>query len=626
MNLTLTPDRSLIRVAGESVRYVLANIEAPLASGKQRLPLNFALVIDRSGSMRGDKLDQARQAAVYALGLLSPSDRIAVVAYDDQIDVLMPSTEATPEAIAAATRRIQRLEARGTTDLAGGWLSGCREIAEYLDGEQIARCLLLTDGLANRGITDHHALAMHAHELRARGIVTSTFGIGADFDEVLLARVAEAGGGTFRLVKDAEEIPGLLREELQEGLDVVAAQAELTIVAPRSVQISSLNDFPLRTRADGATCIQLGDLVSGQTLAPLIRLEFPAGERGARADIRIGLDDREHVCVTGPVILAFEYAGHSANDTQPRDRSVDCKVARLHAARTRRQALSLNRDGDFRGAERAIAACVRRIREYAGNDAELQAIATELDAERARLSRDMDIMDRKHSYFFSISDLKLRSASGASYRRSRAHSMVVVPCSAESQQATARACHSLARAPVALFGRLRVSESWRGFRSEVPQAAVLEPVQENAVVDAAHARWHEEGLRLVLTESQLADNWFSHWHAVGRTAVVSLHQTAELVGVDLAAYVAYEILLNGLNNSSPHYDLLRLAHDETRGCLFDFCADKQDMEIKLQTMHLCASCSGALARLGVDLDEMARATDVVRELARPVRVTAGGRG
>jgi hypothetical protein len=154
----------------------------------------------------------------------------------------------------------------------------------------------------------------------------------------------------------------------------------------------------------------------------------------------------------------------------------------------------------------------------------------------------------------------------------------------------------------------------------------LQPVMENRLVDLAHDTWPDEGLRLVLVQAALADNWFSHWHPAGRTALVSMHRTAELAGVDLAAYIAYEILLNGLNNASPRYDLLRLAHEETRGCLFDLCVDKHDLEIKLQTMHLCAACSGGLARIGLDLEEVARATDVVRELARPLPAASGGHG
>src|SRR5262249_40391782 len=152
---------------------------------------------------------------------------------------------------------IERLHARGTTDLAGGWLTGCQEIAEHLDAEQITRCLLVTDGLANRGITDPATLCTHAAELRARGITTSTFGIGHDFDEVRLSAMAEAGGGTFRLIRTAEEIPTLIRQELQEGFDVIAPQSVLEVRTPPEVSVSSLNDFPVAVDEPGITRIRL---------------------------------------------------------------------------------------------------------------------------------------------------------------------------------------------------------------------------------------------------------------------------------------------------------------------------------------------------------------------------------
>ena len=154
-----------------------------LANLLDQLGIALALWSAPDESAEAKMLRQA--AAIYALGQLTQADRIAVIAYDDQIDVLHPSATVTPQMVEVASQRIRQLSARGTTDLSGGWLTGCREIADHLDGEQIARCLLLTDGLANRGITDQDALATHAAELRARGIVTSTFGIGG-FKEMLV--------------------------------------------------------------------------------------------------------------------------------------------------------------------------------------------------------------------------------------------------------------------------------------------------------------------------------------------------------------------------------------------------------------------------------------------------------
>lgn len=624
MSLTLTTDRALIRATGRSTRHVVAAIEAPLHSGSRpRLPLNLALVIDRSGSMGGDKIAQARDAACYVAGQLSPRDRLAVVAYDDIVEVLVPSTLAMPDAIAAALRRIARLNSRGTTDLSGGWLSGCREIADFLDGEQIARCLLLTDGLANRGIVDQDVLCTHAEELRARGIVTSTFGIGRDFDEVRLSALAEAGGGTFRLIRDAEEIPGLIREELKEGLEVVAPQAVLEVTAPGGVAVSSLNGFALRADVPGVTRIQLGDLVSGQVLEPIIALQFPPAAEGASVSVSFRLTDRDGALDAQPRTVSFEYAGHRANDAQPRNRTVDRRVAATHAARSKREALTFNRDGNFAGAARAIERCLERIRSYAGGDPELNSLVTDLGLAKGRMGRDMEVMARKNAFSHSSSDLKLRHLSGASVRRVRGGTTLVVPCSQATARAVRTALDALGPASERLLGTLRASESWPQFQQMIPNRPQLTPVEENTIVDLATARWEREGLRIVLTPAQLPDNWYSHWHAAGRTAVVSLYRSADLMEVELAAYLAYEILLHGLHTGSPHYDMLRLAHEETRGCVYDLCGDKRDMEVKLQALHLCSECSSALGYLGINIDAVAAVTDIIRDLARPVRSAVG---
>ena len=622
MSLRVIVDRSLVRASGGSVRHVLATVEAPMrADARPRLPLNLALVIDRSGSMGGEKIEQAREAAAYVVQQLKPHDRFAVVAYDDRIDVIVPSTCATPEARESAARAIEGLHARGSTDLGGGWLTGCQEIAEHLDGEQIARCLLVTDGLANRGITDPTELCRHAAELRARGITTSTFGIGDDFDEVRLSAMAEAGGGTFRLIRLAEEIPTLIRQELQEGFDVIAPQAVLEVRTQPEVSVASLNDFRVAFDEPGITRVHLGDLVSGQVIEPIIRLRFASGEKGVLVPVVFRLHDRDGVLADPEASVGFEYAGDSANDRQPRNRTVDRRVAALYAARVKREALAFNRDGDFRAAERVVEQCLRRVREYAADDAELQAIVADLEAAKRRYGRDMDQMHRKQHYAQSVADLKGRMVSGAAQRQSE-QSVVIVPCSADAAAAAHIAVQALQPDGWPLLGRLRVSDSWMEWQRRIPIGPQITPVQENLFVDAARMRWADAGARVVLTVSQLPDNWFSHWDPVGRTAIVSLFRVEGLVGVELAAYLAYECLLNGLNNASPRYDLLRLAHRETRGCLFDFCGDKRDMEVKLQTMHLCATCEQGLDSLHIDTVAVARLTDVIRYLARPVRQVA----
>src|SRR5215813_14072231 len=160
MTINVQTDRSLVRAAGNSVRYALLSFAAPDSPRTAaREPIDVSFVIDRSGSMGGRKIDLARKAVVQALRMLRASDRFSIVVYDQEVDVLVPSTSASAEALRNAATQVARVQARGSTNLSGGWLTGCEELARHAQQGRIARCILLSDGLANNGITDRAELA-----------------------------------------------------------------------------------------------------------------------------------------------------------------------------------------------------------------------------------------------------------------------------------------------------------------------------------------------------------------------------------------------------------------------------------------------------------------------------------
>ncbi|MBA2719219.1 MAG: VWA domain-containing protein, partial [Chloroflexi bacterium] len=269
---TARTDRTLIRAVGRSKRFVLAQVTAPAADRRrERLPVNLAFVLDRSGSMSGEKIQLARQTIVEALGRLDARDRFSIVAYDDVIDVVVEATAATPDARAIALSRLAGIDARNSTNLSGGWLRGAEQVAIEQLADGVNRVLLLTDGLANAGITDAAELATHAAALRARGVSTTTFGVGTDFDEVLLQGMSDGGGGHFYFVRDAATIRDHIASEVGETLEVVARDVEIEIVVADGVQVEALSPQPIRTRG-GRTILDVGDLVSEQVLDVVLRL------------------------------------------------------------------------------------------------------------------------------------------------------------------------------------------------------------------------------------------------------------------------------------------------------------------------------------------------------------------
>jgi Ca-activated chloride channel family protein len=422
--LAVRPDRRLIRANGRSRRYLLVEITAPtvaLDPARRRPPVNLAFVLDRSGSMGGhNKLSLAKQAALESIHRLEAEDRFAVVAYDDEIDVVMPGSTATPEARREAARRLAGIEPRNSTDLHAGWLTGCEQVAEGLQAEGVNRVLLLTDGLANRGVTDPTELARLAYDLRRRGVTTSTFGVGSDFDEALLQVMADNGGGHFYYAGDVAQMRDHITSEVGETLEVVAREAVLELTLPESVRIESLSPFRVE-HSGGRARVLLGDMVSGQVLSIALRLTFDFGTVGREVGIVLRVADRDGAFeratpAISSVSLGWTYADTGANDAQPRDVEVDRVVARLFAERAKQEAVRLNREGRYDDAKRALEGVRKRVHAYAGSDTVLRELVHELSEEQVQFAAPMPEMARKQAYFASSTVSRARTMDGKSRR------------------------------------------------------------------------------------------------------------------------------------------------------------------------------------------------------------------
>lgn len=421
--LSVRSERSLVRARSGSNRHLVVRVDAPKLDGAAvRKPMNLAFVLDRSGSMGGGKLDFAKGATLEGISRLQARDRFAVVVYDDQVTVPVESTLATDSARSRARSELASIDARGSTDLASGWLSGCHQIAGRLDEGHVARALLFTDGQANHGETNPDVLAHHAAELRARGIVTSTFGIGLDFDEQLLRRIADAGGGNARFIESNADFGRLLREELSDTLDVVHRSLVLHIHTPRGpigehIGVEVVGPWAV-TRHEGGFDVALGDIVSEEQLEFVLRILLPAAAVGATAELTFSLSDRDGQVATPAASAQWTWQTHEANDQQPRDIGVDRMVASRHAERAREQAVLANRRHDYGSAKRLLLRIADRIAGYANRDPELCDLVTSLRQDAERYGQIMDVQSQKQAYFGSSAKLRGRTATGSATRTS----------------------------------------------------------------------------------------------------------------------------------------------------------------------------------------------------------------
>lgn len=419
MSLTVRADRALIRAAGGSTRHVLAQITAAEAPSTIARPsVHVALVLDRSGSMGGEKILLARQAAEHALRLLSPKDHFSLVVFDNDVDVLVGSTPASGEARSHAMRELARIEARGSTNLEGGWAAGCEQVLTQLTGDGLGRCLLVTDGHANVGERAPEQLSRLAAAMRGRGVATSTFGIGADFDERTLQLMSEGGQGHFYYVAAPAAIPDLLTSELGDSLQIVARDAALVVQAPEGVDVALLGPYRVAA-AERVVRVELGDLTSGQELELVIRLRFGSGAEGDDRRVRFSLVPAEASPGDAGNMpeLTWTFAAHARNDGQPRDRVVDRSAGRTYADLARQEALALNRQGRYADAQRVIEQVAAEVAAYAGTDPELLALVRRLRHEAEAYGSAMDVVQAKQRHFRAYSAIHSRAESGIARRR-----------------------------------------------------------------------------------------------------------------------------------------------------------------------------------------------------------------
>lgn len=237
---------------------------------KKRVPLNISLVLDRSGSMSGDKIDYARKAAKFVVDQLSADDYLSIVNYDDVVEVTSASQPVkNKEALKMA---IDKLMDRGSTNLSGGLLEGYNQVKKTMNEGFVNRVLILTDGLANQGIVEPDKLKQLVHKKYAEdGMALSTFGLGADYDERLLTLLAETGHANYYFIHSADKIPSLFASELKGLLNVVAQNAIVEIPMPGGLKCEKVYGYPFEVK-DNKIVVKLNDLYANDEKSILIKL------------------------------------------------------------------------------------------------------------------------------------------------------------------------------------------------------------------------------------------------------------------------------------------------------------------------------------------------------------------
>lgn len=392
MKARVRPEYHLLAVEQEHELHCMFELVVPPVAGEvARPPLHLALVVDRSGSMTGAKLDHARRCAAWLGERLRPTDELALIAYDDEVRLLLPRGPVGSASLAAALASVQP---GGSTNLSGGWLKGLEQLRTAPAGSA-RKILLLTDGMANVGITDAGAIAELARSAQAEGIGTTTIGFGADFDEDLLTAVAAAGGGNAHWAETPDAAPGIFAREF-DGLTRLAAQnVSVEIIPSAHVELLGvLNEFP-SVAVPGGVQVQLGDAYGDETRRVVFKLHIPhlallgpvpVAEIVLRY-VSVGAEIAAHE-VRVPVVVNAVSAQEAAAVAQ--DGDVREQVLVLRAARARDEAVRLTDAGNLGAARRVLRQAVHDLRAAGAFDEGLAAAmadqVTRLDQEAADLA------------------------------------------------------------------------------------------------------------------------------------------------------------------------------------------------------------------------------------------------
>ncbi|MCA9437325.1 MAG: VWA domain-containing protein, partial [Candidatus Omnitrophica bacterium] len=253
-----------------------------MQSNEDRPPVNVAIVLDRSGSMSGDKIERAKEAAKMAVDRLSPKDIVSIVTYDHTVNVLLPATKVTDKGY--IKNEISKIQPGGNTALFAGVSKGAGEVRKFLEDNRVNRVILLSDGLANVGPSSPGELANLGESLAKEGMAVTTIGLGLGFNEDLMTQLAFKSEGNHYFVAEEAELAKVFNTEFGDVLSVVAQDVVVDIDCREGIRPIRILDR--EGNIDGQTVkVKLPQIYSNQQKYVLLEVEIPASEEGSTLPI-----------------------------------------------------------------------------------------------------------------------------------------------------------------------------------------------------------------------------------------------------------------------------------------------------------------------------------------------------
>jgi Ca-activated chloride channel family protein len=364
IQLTTTWARQPLPAGTAQVGYLLVEARPQPAVTIQSAAVNFCMVLDRSGSMDGPKIDNLKRAVMQVIETLGPEDTVAVVVFDETPEVIVPSTAASDKT--ALKNRIEAIRVQGGTAMSTGLQAGAEEVRKGAAPDRVSHVLLLTDG---QTWGDEDQCRDIARQLGAEGVRITALGLGDEWNEQLLDDLAAATHGTSDYIADPNDIDKYFQAATAAAQGTAVRHARLVLrlaqnVMPRAVyrvlpMIANLGYKPISERE---VDVDLGDIQTDPGATVLVELMLPANAPGsyrvAQAELAYDVPQEQRLDQSVRVDVMLEFSSTVAPKVDPRTMNL---VERVTAFKLQTRALDEATAGNLVGATQKLRSAATRL-------------------------------------------------------------------------------------------------------------------------------------------------------------------------------------------------------------------------------------------------------------------------
>jgi len=381
--------------ASRGETYLFAQVAAAEDKVVASAPMNLAIAIDRSGSMKGERIANAMNAAVFALERLRDGDTFSVVSFDTSAQVVVAPTRLDARTRPAIEAAIRSIRLGGDTCISCGLELAMAQLASSAHlTDHVSRIVLLSDGVTNAGIRDIPGLRAMAGRMRGRGVTISTIGVDVDFDEKVMAAIANEANGRHYFVANASGLSNVFGQEFDDLLASVAKETELAIDLAPGVEVAEVFDRTFRREGD-RLIVPFGTFSAKQEKTVLVKLRVPTERDGEQPVANLKLSFRDLVkkqddSCKGALSLAIAGDG----EAKELDPFVAARLERSRTAQTLTEANKLFESGRVAEARAKLATRRSDLKKTESSALAFASAAPTAAPRRAGRSIDRDFADQ----------------------------------------------------------------------------------------------------------------------------------------------------------------------------------------------------------------------------------------